>query len=73
MASRRRYPVSDGRLVLAFEDAGEGRYVVPSPLDPELITEAEPVAETLENARDAAYALRWSRARLRRRFAGAAV
>jgi len=35
-----RYTVSDGRLVLNLEAAEEGGFVVTSPLDPELITEA---------------------------------
>lgn len=34
----KRYPVSDGKLVLNFEVAEEGGYVVTSPLDPELNT-----------------------------------
>ena len=61
MAKARSYTVSDGRLVLNLEAAEEGGYVVTSPLDPELITEAETVEEAFENARDAAEALRSSR------------
>lgn len=64
MARKRRYTVSDGKLVLVLEEAEEGGYVVTSPLDPELITQAESVEEAFENARDAALALRRSRARL---------
>lgn len=55
------YTVSDGTLVLRLEPAEEGGYVVTSPFDPELITEAETLEEAFENARDAAEALRESR------------
>ncbi len=40
-----RYTVSDGKLVLKLETAAEGGCVVTSPLDPELITEAETIEE----------------------------
>jgi len=60
----RNYTVSDGKLVLRLTDAEEGGYVVTSPLDPELITEAETIAEAFENARDALRSLRRSRAKL---------
>ena len=69
MKSTRRYTISDGRLVLTLEPADEGGYVVTSPLDPELITEAESVEEAFENARDAALALKQSRAKLARQLA----
>ena len=55
------FTVSDGKLVLDLQPAEEGGYVVTSPLDPELITEAETLEEAFENARDAAKALRQSR------------
>lgn len=63
----KRYTVSDGKLVLTLEEAEEGGYVVTSPLDPELITEAETVAEAFEQARDALRALTQSRAKLLRK------
>lgn len=63
----KRYTVSDGKLVLTLEVAEEGGYVVSSPLDPELITEAETIEEAFENARDALRALKQSRAKLLRR------
>ncbi len=47
------YTVSDGKLVLTFDPQPEGGYVVTSPLDPELITEAETIQEGFENAADA--------------------
>jgi len=68
MKSRRRYTVSDGKMVLTLECAAEGGYIVTSPLDPELITEAETVEEAFENARDAAKALRQSRSKLLRKL-----
>lgn len=57
------YTVSDGKLVLSLAEAEEGGFVVTSPLDPELITEAETIGEAFENARDALTALRRSRAK----------
>jgi antitoxin HicB len=64
----KRYTVSDGKLVLNLEVAEEGGYVVTSPLDPELITEAETIEEAFANAHDAARALKQSRAKLFRRL-----
>jgi len=58
------YTVSDGKLVLALTEAREGGYVVNSPMDPELITEAETISEAFENARDALKSLRRSRVKL---------
>ena len=67
----KRYTVSDGKLVLTLEAAPEGGFVVTSPLDPELITEAETVAEAFENARDALKALKQSRSKLLKRLTAA--
>jgi len=53
-----RYTVSDGKLMLTFEPQEEGGYSITSPLDPELVTEAETIQESFENARDAAELLR---------------
>jgi predicted RNase H-like HicB family nuclease len=64
----KRYTISDGKLVLNLEEAEEGGYIVTSPFDPELITQAETIAEAFANARDAAKALKQSRSRLMRRF-----
>ena len=63
-----RYTVSDGKLVLTLEAAKEGGYVVTSPLDPQLITEAETIEEAFANARDAGKALKQSRLKLVRRL-----
>ena len=49
----KRYTISDGKLVLTLEEAEEGGFIVTSPLDPGLNTEAETVAEAFEMARDA--------------------
>ena len=49
----KRYTVSDGKLVLTLEEAEEGGFVVTSPLDPGLVTEADSIREAFVNARDA--------------------
>ncbi len=64
MPTSKAYTVSDGEMVLTLESAEEGGYVVTSPLDPELITEAESLDEAFANARDAAEALNESRKKL---------
>jgi antitoxin HicB len=71
MIASRTYTVSDGNMVLTLEPAEEGGYVVTSPLDPELITEADSLDEAFANARDAAAALNESRSRLARQLADA--
>ena len=67
----KRYTVSDGKFVLSLEDAEEGGYIVTSPLDPELITQAETIEEAFVNARDATKALKQSRAKLMRKLSAA--
>ena len=47
-----KYTVSDGKLVLTLEVAEEGGYIVTSPLDPDVLTQAETLEEAFENARD---------------------
>jgi predicted RNase H-like HicB family nuclease len=61
-----QYTVTDGKLVLTLEVAEEGGFVVTSPFDPGLITEAETLEEAFEMARDAAAALKSARAKTRR-------
>lgn len=68
----KRYTVSDGKLVLTVEEAEEGGYIVTSPLDPGLVTEAETISEAFENARDAMKALVRSRSKLLKQMAIAA-
>jgi antitoxin HicB len=65
MFMSKRYTVSDGKLVLNLDEAEEGGYIVTSPLNPELITQAETIEEAFANARDADKALKQSRAKLR--------
>ena len=50
----KRYTVSDGKLVPNLEEAEEGGYNVTSPLNPELITQAETIEEAFANARNTA-------------------
>jgi hypothetical protein len=59
---RTRYTVNDGKLVLNLESAEEGGDIVTSPLDAELITQAETLEEAFANARDAVQALEQARA-----------
>ena len=62
----KRYSVTDGRLTLTLEEAFEGGYIVTSPMDPQLVTEAETIAEAFVMARDALATLKASRAKLLR-------
>jgi hypothetical protein len=66
----KQYTVSDGKLVLTLQEADEGGFIVTSPFDPQLITEAETVREAFENARDASSALAASRRKLLKRLVG---
>ena len=71
MIVSKSYTVSDGEMVLSLEPAEEGGYVVTSPLDPELVTEAQTLDEAFANARDAAEALNQSRSKLAGQLADA--
>jgi predicted RNase H-like HicB family nuclease len=57
------YVVSNGRLVLHLEPAEEGGYIVTSPFDSALITEAETIEEAFEMAEDAVQGLAEARAK----------
>ena len=57
-----KFTVSDGKLVLVLEPADKGWYVVTSPLDPELNTQAKTVEEAFEMAYDARNLLKTARA-----------
>ena len=59
----RQYTVSDGKLVLTLEEAEEGGFAVTSPMDPELVTQAETVSEAFYMARDALETLKRARAK----------
>ena len=63
------YTVSDGKLVLTLTNAEEGGFVVTSPVEPELITEADTIDDAFRLAHDALRALRASRAKLLRQIA----
>lgn len=62
-----RYTVSDGKMVLTLTPAEEGGFLVTSPLDPGLITEAETLEEAFEMAYDAAAGLKAARRMIPRR------
>jgi hypothetical protein len=68
MKKKNCFTVSDGALVLELESAEEGGYVVTSPFEPELITEAETLEEAFTMARDAIKGLRASRAKMLRKL-----
>jgi antitoxin HicB len=55
--------------VLKLQVAEEGGFIVTSPLEPQLITEAETVEDAFENARDALAALAASRRKLIKKLA----
>ena len=63
------YTVSDGKLVLTLTNADEGGFIVTSPVEPELITEADTIDDAFRMAHDALRALRTSRAKLLREIA----
>lgn len=69
----KRYSINDGKLLLTLEEAEEGGFIVTSPVDPELVTEAETISEAFEMARDALKALRHSRAKSRKQLTMAAT
>ena len=66
----KQYTVSDGKLVLTLREAEEGGFIVPSPFDPQLVTEAETVREAFEHARDALVSLVASRRKLLKKLVG---
>ncbi len=65
------YTVSDGKLVLLLEEAPEGGFLVRSPMDSELLTEADSIHDAFLMARDALKSLAQSRAKLLKRMAAA--
>jgi antitoxin HicB len=71
MKKRCHFTVSDGELMLQLEVADEGGYIVTSPFEPELVTEAETLEDAFVMAKDAIKALRASRAKLYRKLAAA--
>lgn len=68
MAKRKkRYTISDGKMLLLLQEAEEGGYIVTSPIEPELITEAETIEEAFRNANDAVKALKQARIKSNRK------
>jgi predicted RNase H-like HicB family nuclease len=65
-ALMKKYNVTDGKMLLTLEEAERGWYVVTSPSDPALITQARTIREAFEMARDAQAALAASRRDLER-------
>jgi predicted RNase H-like HicB family nuclease len=53
----KQYTVSDGKMMLILEEAEEGGFVVTSPIDPGLVTQAETLQEAFQMAYDAAECL----------------
>ena len=64
----KRYNVTDGKIILTLEEAEDGGFVVTSPIDPAVITQAETISEAFENARDAMAVLKAARRDLRRKL-----
>ena len=58
----KRYQISDGKLLLTLESDGDGGFVVTSPIDPAMITQAASIDEAFAMARDAFASLAQSRA-----------
>lgn len=52
MAKPITYTVTDGKLVLTLEVAEEGGFLVTSPFNPDVLTQAETLEEAFEMARD---------------------
>ncbi|MEM1027749.1 MAG: type II toxin-antitoxin system HicB family antitoxin [Planctomycetota bacterium] len=70
----KKYNVSDGELVLTLEVAEDGWLAVTSPMEPELITQAQSIPEAFRMARDALeliYACRKDEAEIRARLSEA--
>lgn len=65
-SARKKYTVTDGKLVLTLQEDEKGWYTVTSPTDPALITQARSIREAFKNARDAQQALIDSRSDTRR-------
>ena len=66
MARAKRYTVTDGKLLLTLTEDEGGWFMVTSPSDPALITQARTVGEAFKMARDAMAALAASRRKLDR-------
>lgn len=72
MAKPIKYTVSDGKLVLTLEVCEEGGYCVTSPLNPDVLTQADSLEEAFEMARDAISLLKEVQPKHRKRAAAGA-
>ena len=57
----KRYNVSDGKILLTLQEDENGWYVVTSPTDPAMITQARTIPEAFAMAKDAFAVLAESR------------
>ena len=57
----KRYTISDGKLLLVLQPDPTGGFVVTSPIDPAMITQADTIDDAFVMARDAFAALADSR------------
>lgn len=64
--AKKKYTVTDGKLLLTLQEDEGGWYTVTSPTDPAMITQARSIPEAFEMARDAFAGLAASRADPRR-------
>jgi antitoxin HicB len=60
--AKKKYTVSEGRIVLTLQEDEGGWYIVTSPTDPAMITQARSIPEAFDMARDAFAGLAASRA-----------
>jgi predicted RNase H-like HicB family nuclease len=58
----KKYNITDGKLLLTLQEAENGWFVVTSPSDPALITQAKSIREAFSAAKDALSELTASRA-----------
>ena len=64
--AKKKYTVTDGKMLLTLQEDEGGWYMVTSPTDPAMITQARNIPEAFDMARDAFAGLAASRADLRR-------
>jgi antitoxin HicB len=67
----KKYNVTDGKILLTLQEDEDGWFIVTSPTDPAMITQARSIGEAFEMARDAFAALASSRNDSRRWEKGA--
>ena len=67
-----KYIVTDGELTLLLETAEEGGYLVTSPFDSDILTEADTLEEAFEMARDVVATYKAMRAQPKKQSGGSA-